>query len=311
MERMSDFDPLGLSGRNLQAFLAVIEEGSVTAAAKRLGLTQSAVSHTIERLRALVGDPLFVRCGRNVVPTAHALAMAAQAEDVVERMKAFAGIGGFDPAGAALSLVVAANDLQRDVLLPDLMRRLAAEGTDTVLRVVSSGRPAAAMLREDRCTILVTPRPPQGADIVQKALFRDRYVCFFDQAARPPPATLAEYLAADHATVVYDDNDVTAFDAAMAARGIKRRFRVSVPGFAGIPAFLRGTAMLASLPSLLGRSIMQDFAWVPLPLPAAELPMYMVWHVRHQHDPRHLWLRRQLQAAADEVAQPAARTGGA
>ena len=97
----------------------------------------------------------------------------------------------------------------------------------------------------------------------------------------------------------------------MAARGIKRRFRVSVPGFAGIPAFLRGTAMLASLPSLLGRSIMQDFAWVPLPLPAAELPMYMVWHVRHQHDPRHLWLRRQLQAAADEVAQPAARTGGA
>ncbi|MBV5335636.1 LysR family transcriptional regulator, partial [bacterium] len=115
---MSDFDYLSLSGRNLKAFLAVIEEGSVGGAAQRLGVTQSAVSHTLDRLREMLGDPLFVRSGRNIVPTAHALAAAEQARAVLDGMRALAGAGPFSAAGATMRLTVAANDLQRDVLLP-------------------------------------------------------------------------------------------------------------------------------------------------------------------------------------------------
>lgn len=298
---MSDFDYLSLSGRNLKAFLAVVEEGSVTRAAARLGLTQSAVSHTLERLRSLVGDPLFVRSGRNVVPTARALVMAERARQVVDGFHDLASSGEFRPQGARLRLVVAANDLQRDVLLPSWLDRLRADGAEVALRVISSGRPTAAVLREGRADLLLTPRPPDGADIVQKRLFVDEYVCFYDAARRGPPADLADYLAAVHLSIVFDDNEPTAFDVDLRERGLLRHIRVTVPGFSGIPAFLRGSDALASLPSLLGRGVMADFAWAPLPFPHAGLPMYMVWHVRHQHDQRHAWLRAVMERVAGEV----------
>ena len=96
------------------------------------------------------------------------------------------------------------------------------------------------MLREERCNLIISPRPPEGADIMQKRLFEDRYRVFYDGERRAPPRTRAEYLAADHVTVVYQPQRALDLDAHLAAKGINRRFVVTVPGFAGVPAFLRG-----------------------------------------------------------------------
>ena len=76
---MKKIDHLDLDGHALARFLAVLEEGSVTAAAARLGITQSALSHSLHKLRRIVGDPLFAKSGRGIVATAHAHALAAQA----------------------------------------------------------------------------------------------------------------------------------------------------------------------------------------------------------------------------------------
>jgi len=73
---MKEIDHLALDGHALELFLAVLEEGSVTAAATRLGLTQSAVSHALNKLRRIAGDPLFAKSGRGIVATAHAQALA-------------------------------------------------------------------------------------------------------------------------------------------------------------------------------------------------------------------------------------------
>ena len=78
---MSDFDHFDLDGHSLRLLVAVVEEGAVTRAAWRLGVTQSAVSHGLDKLRAIVGDPLFVRSGRGIVPTARALALVASCVD--------------------------------------------------------------------------------------------------------------------------------------------------------------------------------------------------------------------------------------
>jgi hypothetical protein len=81
---------------------------------------------------------------------------------------------------------------------------------------------------------------------------------------------------------------------------------VAVPNFAGVPAFLRGSTMLASMPSLLRDNLMRDFAAVEIPLGAAaralgDLPMYMVWHRRMQQDPANAWLRGLVEQAAARV----------
>ncbi len=297
---MKEIDHLALDGHALALFLAVLEEGSVTAAATRLGLTQSAVSHGLQKLRRIVGDPLFAKSGRGIIATAHAQVLAAKARALIDEMRTFAGGASFDPAKASLSLTIAANDFQRDLLLPGFYRRVAARVRSLKLRVIPSQSPTPAMLRENRCDLLITPRPPSGIDIVQKRLLDDHYVCYYDAKAREAPATQTAYLAARHITVVYADNERLDFDRRLEASGVHRDIAISVPSFSGVPVFLRGSSMLATMPSLLASGLMRDFASVRVPLSPragalAKLPMFMVWHQRHQKDPAHLWLREQLE----------------
>ncbi|MCZ7642077.1 MAG: LysR substrate-binding domain-containing protein [Pseudorhodoplanes sp.] len=163
------------------------------------------------------------------------------------------------------------------------------------------------MLREGRCDLLISPRPPSGTDIFQKLLFEDRYVCFYDPAVRTAPRIAKSYLAARHITVIYPDNERLEFDRRLAANDISRDISISVPNFYGIPAFLRGSDMLASMPSLLRRWLMKEFAMVPIPLKGeyppslTVLPMYMAWHQRFQGDPAHVWLRNLLETTVAQV----------
>ena len=302
---MSDIDYTALDGRSLRLFLAVLEEKSVTAAAERLGVTQSAVSHTLEKLRAIMQDPLFVKSGRGIVATAHAQALAERAQTLLDDMKAFTAGARFEPAGTTALFTVAANDFQRDLLLPGFFRGARRAAPGVRLRVIPSGAPSADLLRENRCDLVITPIPPTGADIIQKRLLRDRFACFYDPRARAAPASLADYVAARHVAVVFDNYDKLEFDKALDAHGIRRADVVTVANFSGVPVFLRGTDLLATVPSLLRTELMREFAIADYAFAGGdladhtELRMYMVWHRRNHLDPAHCWLR----ATLEEVAQ--------
>ncbi len=313
MPRMHDMAHLALDGHALRLLLTVLETGSVTAAARRLELTQSAVSHALDRLRVILGDPLFVKSGRGIAPTERARLLADQAAALLEGLRGMASQAAFEPATARLTLTVAANDLQRDLLLPGFFARVRAEMPGFGLRVIPSNLPGPELLRDERCALLVTPFPPAGTDILQRRLLGDHYACWYDPAARPAPRTRADYLAAEHLVVVHADNAPLNFDKQLRASGVERRVGIAVPSFAAVPAFLRGSTMLASLPSLLRGGPMRGFASVALPLGEewGELPMFMAWHQRHQHDPAHQWLRGMLAAEAASLGRIAGEPQGA
>jgi DNA-binding transcriptional LysR family regulator len=298
---MSRFDHSDLDGHLLELLLAVHEEQSVTRAAMRLGVTQSAVSHLLDKLRGIVGDPLFVRAGRGIVATARADALAQRARVLLEEMRGFVTAAGFDPARLQATITIAANDLQRDLLLPPLMRRLRAVAPGLELRVMASGVPRAEMLRDGQCHLVISPRPPDAPDVVQKRLFEDDYVVFYDATQRRAPLTVDDYLAAEHVTVLYEPHRVLDIDDVLAERGHHRRFVARVPSFAGVAAFLNGSDLIATQPRLLGRHLLRGLAQCPVPLPCPRMPMYLVWHLRHQANPLHKWLRDQVQAVVPEV----------
>ena len=303
MPPMSDFDHLDLDGHLLQLLLAVTETGSVTRAADRLGVTQSAVSHGLDKLRAIVGDPLFVKAGRGIAPTALAEVLAQRARHLLDELQAFSRVAGFDPARLNTTVTVAANDLQRDLLLPAWLRRVRTEAPGVTLRVIPSGAPHAGLLRDEACQLIVTPRPPEGSDVFQKRLFEDHYKVFFDPTQRSAPQDLADYLAAEHVTVLYEPRRPLDIDDWLHAQGVQRRFVATVPGMAGLGAMLRGGPWLATAPSLLERGALQGLALAAAPLPLPPLPMYLVWHRRHQADPVQRWLRDHLEAVVAEVVR--------
>jgi DNA-binding transcriptional LysR family regulator len=236
-----------------------------------------------------------VKSGRGIVPTAHARVLAARARVLLDGMHDFAQAAGFDPAALKLTVTIAANELQRDLLLPSLLRYCRAQAPGFSMRVIPSGLPAAEILRDDHCQLLITPRPPEGSDIMQKRLYDDHYSVFYDPDCRDPPRSAEDYLAAEHVTVLYEPRRRLAIDEWMMERGVWRRFVAEVPGFAGLPPFLRGSRLIATLPSLLRAQTMKGFAMAPVPVACPPMPMYAVWHLRHQADPVHRWLRENLE----------------
>lgn len=299
---MKNFDHLDLDGRTLQIFLAVLEQGSVSRAAERLGMTQSAVSHNLERLRNILGDPLFVRAGRGIAATRHAESLRIQVRAILNEMKALRGNGAFDPQTTEALITVAANDYQRDLLLPPLMRQCRSLAPGLRLRVIPSETPSVEILREGHCDLLLTPIPPNGPDVLQRRLFQDEAVCFYDPSCRAAPESLDAYRVAAHITVAFGAEGRNILEIHRVVAENRGRVTITVPNFAGIPPFLAGSDLLATVPKMLSCGLMRRFAWAPLPFPFEPIPIFMVWHRRTHQDPAHVWLRGQLKQAAATLA---------
>lgn len=298
---MSKFDHFDIDGRLLRLLVAVYEESSITRAALRLGVTQSAVSHLLDKLRGIVGDPLFVKSGRTVVATARAAELVEQARGLLDQLRDFGVPSDFDPAQLKMTLTIAANDLQRDWLLPAFFVRLREQAPGVRLRIVPSNIPNVEMLRTDHCQLVISPRPPDAGDIMQQRLFEDRYVVYYDPECCAAPLDLEEYQAAEHVTVIYEPQRRLDIDEFLLRKGIRRRFAVSVTGFAGIGAFLSGSVYFATLPRRLSRRQLAGFAYVAPPFKCPPMPMYAVWHQRYQHDPMHRWVREMLLAVNEQL----------
>lgn len=298
LSTMKPVDMLNLDLRSLATFVAVLDEGGVSRAAVRLGVTQSAVSHTLERLRQAFGDPLFVKSGRGIVPTDYALRTGPHIRQLLDDLRTLPSGPPFEPATAEFTFTIAANDYQRDLLLPGLVKTLRDQAPGIHLQVIPSGIPNADLLRKEACDLVISPFAPETTDIMQRGLMADRMVVFYDQNQRDAPADLKDYMNADHITVLFATGEKPGLDSTMEARGLKRRSMVTVSNFSGLPEFLRGTDLLASAPERMSNQLMRDFAYVPLPFEYNPFTLLMLWHRRHQTDPAHRWVRNQLNSVA-------------
>ncbi len=120
---------------------------------------------------------------------------------------------------------------------------------------------------------------------------------FYDPHVRKAPRSLKAYETAEHITVVHQPKRSLDIDELLLKRGIHRRFAATLSSFAGVAAFVSGTARLATLPGLLREGLLRGLADAPVPFETPEMPVYAIWHVRHQQDPVHVWLREQLFAS--------------
>lgn len=295
---MKNIDFLALDGRSLRTFLVVLEEMSISRAAARLGVTQSAVSHLLDKLRLTLGDPLFVRAGRGIAPTDRAIALREPIQEVLDGMKALTNERLFDPTFGQMEFTIAANDFQRDLIFPNLLKQLHQENVDARFRFIPSGIPATNLLRQAHCQLLITPFPPEGPDIFQLRLFDDGVECFYDPEVRPAPTTLDELVTSDYIEVRFDENTSAMQQVYRKVYAEMKRPRLSVPNFSALSAFLKGSDYICILPSLMGNVSLQGFASVPLPFEDNGMTMYMTWHRRDHLDPAHQWLRHRVKEAA-------------
>ena len=298
---MNDFDYRNLDWHLLNTFLTVLQESNVSRAADRLNLTQSTVSHALNKLRQVFDDPLFVRSGRGIVPTERARSLREPVMHVLDSMKKLSDGRAFDPKLQPLRFTIAANDLTRDVLFPGILNEATRSGIDLHLTFLPSGVPSAALLNDARCNLIITPVPPDGPEIIQSKLFEGEMVCFFDAGVRQPPASWEEYRTDKRIEVRFADgrssfNVVSNVDSSEMVEPV-----VSVSNFGAIPRFVKGSDLIATELNYMSLGPLRELDQAPLPFDCKPVPVFLVWHRRDNTDPADRWLRERIAAAAKKL----------
>ncbi|WP_445682806.1 LysR family transcriptional regulator [Radicibacter daui] len=293
---MSDIRAIDLN--LLRALDVLLDERNVTRAARRLGLTQPAVSGMLTRLRDSFADPLFVRSQRGIIPTPRALALAMPLKQILAEVEGLLQPVSFDPAVAAFTLTLAATDYaMKAAVLPLLaVLRQQAPGVIVAVRPVEDDRLPAQMEKGDVDLALLTPdTTPEG--LRSRRLFDEGYVCVM-RAGHPDAAatglSLDQFCALDHAIMSHSGSvfqGVT--DTALAALGRTRRVVASLPSFLVLLDLLRSGDLIAIVPRRLVAGV-EGLVYFEPPLAIPGFTKVVAWHERTHHDPAHRWVRSLL-----------------
>lgn len=299
------FDRLDLN--LLRLFEAVLHSGSVSRAATQLGLTQSAASNGLARLRDVLGDPLFIRRPGGVEPTARARDLAAPVAAALSALRmAIDGQAPFDPAGAEAEVVIGMSDHAELVLAPALIARIEAAAPGLALTFRHCDRSDAVGLIDDEALLLaigVLPDPP--ARMTRQFLRREGF-CVVMRPGHPAaagPWSLDAYLAARHMLVSAVASRTGAVDRLLTDRGLQRRLGPVVSHHLAAGAVLADSDLLLTLPQSVGHVLIRAFGLVerPVPFDLPNVRLAMIWHRRNDEAPLHRWLRREVAQLAKGV----------
>lgn len=296
----------------LRIFDAVMAEGSLTRAAVALSMTQPAVSHALRRLRDGVGEELFVRVAHGVRPTPHAETLWPQVRSALGTLRQALAPGDFDPRRDEVQLRIAMADATAALLAPPLVARIERDGALVNLRVLPlTTRDPRRLVENGDADLavgffpeLVTTIVAQGQDshLHHARLYESRYVCVMRRghplAGRT--LTLDDYCGAHHLLVSFSGRPHGYVDQALAAVGRQRRIVLTVNQFFTAGRVVARSNLLTVLPESFVEATGYSADIVTSELPMALQPVYveMIWHLRHDADPAHRWLREQMQAAA-------------
>ncbi len=288
---------------------ALLAECHVTRAADRLGISQSAASHALARLRSLFDDPLLVRGPRGTMtPTPRAELLAPAVHRVlVDLAGVLRGEPAFDPATARRTFRIGASDYVELVLLPRLLERLGriAPGVDLWVHPFS-GHGDEELISGVLDVVIGPPRgTARPAGSYEKVLFDESFTCIVRTGHPLADArmTLARYCAAPHLLVAPRGTPGSVVDDALAAAGKSRRIAAAIPHFLVVPYIIAGSDLVATLASRVAAMFSETLGLVcmPPPLTIPKFQIAVAWHERGHHDAPQRWFRDQLIAVGAEI----------
>ncbi|MFO1014620.1 MAG: LysR family transcriptional regulator [Caulobacteraceae bacterium] len=282
---------------NLLAVLdALLAEGSVAGAARRLRLSPSAMSRALERLRRTTGDPLLVRAGRGLVPTPRAIALREEVPRLVAAVEAvLKPEAALDLAVLERTFTIRTSDGFIESFGAELLSKTAAQAPGLRLNFLQKTDKDSTPLRDGRVDLETgVIEVSLGPEVMTTALFRDRLIC----AARSGHAVSqtavdeAAYRNARHVVVSRSGHEDEAVELPFLKSRPARRVTAIVSGFAAALALARETDLIATVPERHTAKLREGMFSFGLPVPARDFTVSMLWHPRMDADPAHRWLRQ-------------------
>jgi DNA-binding transcriptional LysR family regulator len=292
----------------------LLAEGSVARAARRLGLSPSAMSRALTRLREATGDPLLVRAGRNLVATPRAAELRDKVSILVQDAEAaLRPAEALDLARVARAFTLRTSDGFVENFGAALVQRVAAEAPGIRLRFVQKPDRESGPLRDGAVDLETgVVGDMSGPEVRAQALFRDRFVAAvrLGHPLGQGEITPSRYAQAKHVLVSRSGGRGGPVDGALGLYGLERDIAVTVGGFSSALALARGSDLVATVPERHTRSMREGMHSFALPVPIPEITVSLLWHPRLDADLAHRWLRglvREVCAAQPPEGYSAAR----
>jgi DNA-binding transcriptional LysR family regulator len=306
----------------LKVFDAIIEERSVLRASQKVALSQSAVSHSLARLREMLEDELFVRTAAGMQPTARAMSMAPQIREALRALEAAVELPNFVPATSSRQFTLAANDFTTMVLASPLLKILRREAPTIDLAIKPVTRiDLAAQIDLGRIDVAI------GVFSVPPSRFRTSLLFEYDDVLivggkrKLGPLDKAKLARLPLVVVSFGGEQEGAIGGFISERGLARRsemydraaleralagsdhpprIAVSLPHFLALPALLIDSDLAAIVPRPLARALEEAYAVTSHELPYTTMPVEvrLLWHESVEEEPPHEWLHEILRRAA-------------
>lgn len=311
---MNDVDGRDLDLNLLRVFVVVAELGSVTAAGRRLYLTQPAISAALKRLRVAVGAPLFAREGRGIVLTDRGRQLLDAARPHLRGLvQAVVAPHGFDPAQSERTVRLGLSDMHDVWLLPPLLRILREQAPRMRLLVSPvQFRTVGEAIVSGRVDLALTVADELPAGVERQALFTGGFTCLYDprHTRLGRKVSLERYLAHRHVVVSYNDDFAGLVEDAL---GIRRDAQVAVASFHVLGTVVDGSPLLATVPALWARHLVAlrpHLRTAQLPFAFEGQPIEVLWRGARGDDGAVGFVRQRIVELAAAEARASVTRGG-
>lgn len=292
---------------NLLVVLQTIyREGSVTRAADRLNLTQSALSHALRRLRQVLDEPLFVRSGSALVATPFTRNLMGPLEVALRNLQSALNTAStFDPSTDVRRFVVAIDERLETFILPKLVQQIIASGPGIGL---SSIRQDQANLEESllngRIDAAVSAADLRNSNIRRSLISKDSLVVLAGKhhpIARGDSISLEDYLRCDHLAVVNDKSYATEEDTILSRAGYSRSIRMQVQRYVGAMSIVANSELLVTAPKLYATVVNRHAQNNTFEFPVTTKPVefFLYWSAPMDSDLGIAWLRREIERCVE------------
>jgi DNA-binding transcriptional LysR family regulator len=290
-------EPSSIDLNLLSVFQEVYRERQISGAARRLGLSQSAVSNALARLRRTFGDELFVRTAHGMQPTPLAQQMAEPIGAAMAQVAlALSQRSRFDPASSTRRFTLAMTDVGEVYFMPVLVERCRAAAPHVE---ISSVRAHAPGLKDEmetgRVDLAIGAFDDLSEALYQRQLFRQAFVSMFrkDHPLARGTVDVKRFIEAQHLIVDAAHSPYDRINALLEKAGVAAGARFRVPHFTAVPYIVAASELVVTVPQKLAESAAAPFGlkWIVPPLQLPTLETRVFWHRRFNHDPGIQWLR--------------------
>jgi DNA-binding transcriptional LysR family regulator len=311
---MYDIDIRSLDLNLLIVLSALLKERSVTRAATRLGLSQSATSHALGRLRNFFQDPLLVRTAKGMVPTLRAEELTASLEQILSQIEQMIQPSFFNPEMAKGKIRIAATDYATAVILPVVFAKITQIAPQLEVECHHWRSDVVDLCRNGAVDLaLGVIDISEISDMRSQTLFAEDFVSVV-RANHPitqMEMTVDAYISCDHALITITNLPGTAvlnsfkshIDRALEQLGAQRRVVLKIPQFLAAPFVIAQTDLILTLPRRIANLIANtaNLAIIEIPIPDVGYNYSQIWHERRHYDPFHIWFRELIASQTQQL----------